>query len=394
MSMPTYYEQIYKDMTANCSADMAAASRYLDTVLTNGTRQDGSTAKLLSALATTGVGRLGETMNSSESELDTSISRAGTYSEFLAAVNVADMVRSPAFQSLGFTASTLAYCDLMQRYDPAGFLNASSSRETVHSLFGPDSNASHIKPSDQGIAAVYGPKAAFGAVLYATALHTQFSDFHNRPPNGFVADAPSWNWQYCFENPNWMVANVTSPYNLLSARINVENSAMAGCGANSTFPFPIPPSNLTANDKYGGWKMQPSNVMFIDGEKDPWHTLSVHSTNTEVGAPNRSSTQEVPACNEPPPGDAVFGMLFPNGYHGADLVPAAEGAIAVELFSKALDKWLPCFNATAGSNTQSTQAENVGITLVFPSSVAILTGLLTAVYALIWYNVRRLGFRS
>ncbi|KAK4505529.1 hypothetical protein PRZ48_003492 [Zasmidium cellare] len=320
-AMPTYYEQIYKDMTRNCSADIAAASRYLDSVLINGTRDEGSLAKFVSELATTGVGRLHETLDSSESDLNASISKAASYSEHYAALNVADIVRSSSFQSDGFAASqTVDYCDLMQQWDPAGFLNASTSSQKLHALFGPESNASHIDPIDQGLASRYGDEAAFGAVIYATALHTQFSNFFNQPSSGYVVDVPSWNWQHCFENPNWMIASETSPYNLLSSFITVENSWIAQCGANSSFPFPIPPSNLTANNQFGGFeKMQPSNVIFIDGMKDPWHTLSVHSTSSEIGAPNRSSTQEVPACNEPPAGDDVFGMLFQDGYHGGDL---------------------------------------------------------------------------
>lgn len=386
LSMPTYYEQIYRDMTANCSADMAAASRYLDMVLINGTREEGSSAKFLTTLIRGKEGGLPDALNSSESELNERISGAGAYGEYYAAANVADMVRASDFQSMGFASSILAYCNLMQQWNPASFLSASSSSERVHSLFGPESNSSHISPSDEGIAARYGDRAAFGAVLYATALHAQFSNFYNRPPNPFKVDGRSWNWQHCVENPNWQVANVSSPYNLLSASINAENSATAGCGANTSFPFPIPAPNLTANNKYGRWKMQPSNVMFIDGDKDPWHTLSVHSTNTEIGAPNRSSTQDVPACNKPPPGDAVFGKLFPNGYHGADLVPSPESRTAVELFSKALDVWLPCFEA----KDQDLQSEENAGGIVFPFSLVVLMGILSGVCAVICYNVSRL----
>ncbi|KAF2161385.1 hypothetical protein M409DRAFT_28119 [Zasmidium cellare ATCC 36951] len=402
ISMPTYYEQIYQDMTANCSADIAAASRYLDSVLVNGTRDEGNLAKFLSELATTGVGQLHEMLDRSESDLNANISNASSNSEHYAAMNVADIVRSTSFQSAGFANSTLPYCDLMQQWDPAGFLNASTSSQKLHALFGPESNASRIAPAGQGIGSRYGDKAAFGAVVYTTALHTQFSDFYNRPSTGFVVDGPSWNWQHCFENPNFMVANTASSDNLLSRLINLENVIIAECGANSSFPFPIPASNLTANNQFGGWKMQPSNVMFIDGAKDPWHTLSVHSTSDEIDAPNRRSTQEVPACNEPPAVDDVFGMVFPDGYHGGDLVQHPESDTAVELFSKALDVWLPCFNAsrqeaqndTPQNGTQETQpgssGQSSGMRVAFSWSLATLVGLVTGVYFLIWYNVSTL----
>lgn len=382
-SMPTYYEQIYQDMTANCSADIAAASAYLDTSLINGTRDEGSLVKFLSTLATTGVGRLAEILNSSEPDLNISISKASTYSEFYAAINIADIVRSTSFQWQGFTESTLAYCDLMQRWDPAGFLNASTLSQKVHAVIGAESNASNIKPSAHGIASKYGNEAAFGAVLYTTALHTQFSDFYNRPASEFVADGPSWNWQHCFENPNWQVASVGSRHNLLSRAVTVENSETAGCGANSSFPFPIPSANLTANNVYGGWKMQPSNVMFVDGMKDPWHTLSVHSTSADIGAPKRSMTKAVPKCNEPPAGDQVFGLLFSEGYHGADLASGPESDQAVKLFSQALDVWLPCFNESRSNQL----SRNPGAMLTFPWSLATLAGFLACVYFMIRYNV-------
>jgi len=67
-------------------------------------------------------------------------------------------------------------------------------------------------------------------------------------------------------------------------------------------------------------------------------------------APNRPSTQEVPPCNEPPLGDAVFGNVWPGAVHASDIfkglsdpgvgLPADEGP---ELFGKALDVWLKCF---------------------------------------------------
>lgn len=382
-SMPTYYEQIYEDMTANCSADIAAASAFLDNILINGSRYEGSLAKFLSTLATTGVGRLAEILNSSESDLNASISKASLYSEFYAAINVADVVRSTSFQWQGFTKSTLMYCDLMQQWNPAGFMNASTLSQKVHAVFGAESNASNINPSAHGIASKYGNEAAFGAVLYTTALHTQFSDFYNRPAGEFVTDGPSWSWQHCFENPNWQVARVGSRHNLLSRVVTVENSETAGCGANSSFPFPIPPANFTANNDYGGWKMQPSNVMFVDGMKDPWHTLSVHSTSAKIGAPNRRTTKAVAKCNKPPAGDQVFGLLFSEGYHGADLVSAPESDMAVELFSKALDAWLPCFKESRGSRPSRSSIAM----FAFPWPLATLAGFLAGVYVLIWYNV-------
>lgn len=171
----------------------------------------------------------------------------------------------------------------MQLYNPRSFVNASFGSARLCALFGPESNGSHVILSDEGIAAAFGEKAAFAAVLYATTLHMQFSDIYNRPCIQIVADGSSCNWEHFIENPNWQIANMSSPCNFLSALTNAEDSAMAGCNVKASFPFQIPPLKLTANLKYGGWNMQPLNAMFIDGPKDPWHTLSTHSSSTEIG---------------------------------------------------------------------------------------------------------------
>jgi len=74
---------------------------------------------------------------------------------------------------------------------------------------------------------------------------------------------------------------------------------------------------------------------------------------TEINpqALNRKTTTVVPKCNEPPPGDEVFEIIYPEQLHVSDLSRRAWDVAAnpvdegLALFGKALDAWLPCFKA-------------------------------------------------
>ena len=89
--------------------------------------------------------------------------------------------------------------------------------------------------------------------------------------------------------------------------------------------------------------MNPSNVMFTNGFLDPWYTLSIQSEYKALGAPNRTTTQIIPQCNQPPDRNEVFGLIYENGYHVSDFLSSENAGKAVELFGKALETWLPCF---------------------------------------------------
>ena len=98
--------------------------------------------------------------------------------------------------------------------------------------------------------------------------------------------------------------------------------------------------------------MKSSNVMFTNGGIDPWRTMSIQST-TDINPQtlNRPSTTVVPPCNVlPPPGDEVYGVVYPGQGHGSDMwrqlgnVPGSVD-VGLDLFGNALDVWLPCFEA-------------------------------------------------
>ena len=107
-------------------------------------------------------------------------------------------------------------------------------------------------------------------------------------------------------------ANITNPKNLISRFQNVTSLELNAC----TFHFPYGPASpnvSSINSKYQGWKMTPSNVMFSNGEVDPWRTLGVQAD--EKVNPNayiRNSTKEIPACNEAPEAGTIFGQVYPG----------------------------------------------------------------------------------
>lgn len=95
--------------------------------------------------------------------------------------------------------------------------------------------------------------------------------------------------------------------------------------------------------------MRTSNVMWTNGELDPWRTEGVQAdTRINPDALNPRTTKVVPRCNEPPSGDEVFGVVFEGQVHVSGITRRAGNVtgpvdVALELFGEALDAWLPCF---------------------------------------------------
>ena len=84
--------------------------------------------------------------------------------------------------------------------------------------------------------------------------------------------------------------------------------------------------------------------MFTNGEIDPLRSIGVQADKgINPEALDRKSTQTVPPCGVPPPGDEVY----EGAVHVSDLAFAASGPAPVEegraLFESALDVWLECF---------------------------------------------------
>lgn len=126
------------------------------------------------------------------------------------------------------------------------------------------------KPTSKGIAATYGDEYAFYAIMLA--IGSQSEAAANTKVEGdnptALADSVSWTWQTCTEVGYFQVANTSSPNNLLSSFINVTSWQDEQCDANFNFSeLPQEPNAKTLVDKYGGWNMNPNQVMFTDGLK-------------------------------------------------------------------------------------------------------------------------------
>ena len=204
-----------------------------------------------------------------------------------------------------------------------------------------------------GVAATYGQKAAFYAYLHAV-IQKRISD-HKSAPGGmsYFQLSHSYDWQICSQFGQSQLSTPNSSANLISSFINASSYETNHCLR--LFPYAPSSPDTEALEKYGGWTMRPSNVMFTNGAIDPWRSLSVQAT-TDINpqALNRRTTSEVPECNTPPPGDTVFGLIYPDTVHVKDLSKSPPYPLksvtpydlGLELFEEALDAWLPCFQAS------------------------------------------------
>lgn len=169
----------------------------------------------------------------------------------------------------------------------------------------------------------------------------------------------SWAYQVCSEFGAFQASNTTRPANLLSKIESLEDN-LEDCKRWFGNAVSNGPNLDPINVRYGGWNMNPSNVLFTDGEIDPWRGLALNSIDSL--APKRPSTTVIPSSGNTPPGERnpFFGFVVSGGSHCSDLgthvgtglsntsttsfpgyVPAAD--VAHQLFKDALNVWLPAF---------------------------------------------------
>ncbi|KAJ3008349.1 hypothetical protein NUW54_g3188 [Trametes sanguinea] len=183
----------------------------------------------------------------------------------------------------------------------------------------------------------------------------------------------SWMWQYCSEYGFYQRGD---PNNPLSIETSFRSLELFQEECNAAFPQGLPPSPAVEKvNKYGGWNMTPSNVLFTNGEFDPWRTMGLASI--ESNSPMRSPSVAVPRCNVAPEFPSFFGLTHANMVHVSDLrvllTPDANhtdfktvgfySPVSQEpfysglgLFEMALDEWLPCFGQDShGSESDQEQ---------------------------------------
>jgi hypothetical protein len=236
--------------------------------------------------------------------------------------------------------------------------------------------------SDAGIVATYNASTAFNALLSATyAKMLQDNSTYVPPTYPSQSDTISWTWQYCSQFGYFQDSNLTNPNNLVSRFNNVSSEELNYC--QNIFPYaPAMPNVSSILSKYGGWTMTPSNVMFSNGEIDPWRTLSVQADQKiNPNALVRQSTTEVPTCNQPPTDDRVFGLVYPGQVHAQDFFKITGSNtttpfdLGFHLFTQAFDAWRSCFgNSTTKGNTASaTSSSRTTLSWGPPLAVAALT---------------------
>ncbi|KZP00218.1 peptidase S28 [Calocera viscosa TUFC12733] len=343
VDFPQYYMQAERSLARNCSADFVAVTKYGDSVLSQNTT-DATYLKYKILRATAGKPGGNATL---ADKVTWAQAEALSYSSAMSQLRVA----LGAYQYFGFQASIQPFCDLLE----------SMNNTVTQTWDNSDTSLQAPISSEAGLAATYGIEKAVDAWL--TAIWELDRD--SLPPSPLPSDPTgrSWTWQYCTEWGYYQDANASNPHNIISVS-RTYDSFQSGCltaFANATGIMPSTP-NVNAINKYGGWNMSPSNVLFTNGQFDPWRSVTMDSP--EPAAPHRNVTTTIPKCNTPPANNDVFGITHANMVHVSDqrvlLTPDANhtnfhtvgfySPIATEpfysgmgLFSMALREWLPCF---------------------------------------------------
>lgn len=181
----------------------------------------------------------------------------------------------------------------------------------------------------------------------STVLDIAIGNLEERIGSGrqpYPLDVQSWTYQSCTEYPFLRTAAPDSEYNVISTHLTPENVWEDECRLR--FPWlSFPPEKMSVPLSYANWDKDVPNVMWTTGTADPWHGVSmIPRLSLRPDAPtHRKPTRQVPRCGEVAGDDKVFGLLFEGGRHGDDLrIASPQSRLAVDLFTEALNAWLPC----------------------------------------------------
>ncbi|KLO08900.1 peptidase S28 [Schizopora paradoxa] len=330
VDMSSYYKAAERSLTRNCSADWVAVTSHVDSLLSSSNASLVTDTKFALEFA-----RLSKSGGNTTLADGLTPAQAAKMSN----VDAASILMDPLdfYQYYGFNASLLPFCNLLETKNGTA------------------------TPLEEGIVSGEGGvEDAFDAFLVALGE----LDYDSIPgdPDDPVTDM-SWMWQYCSEYGFYQRGDPANPLSIETSFLSLE-LFQAQC--NETFPEGLPASPAVGNvNKYGGWNMTPSNVLFTNGEFDPWRTMGLASI--ESNSPHRTPTLSVPECNKELSFPSFFGMTHTNEVHVSDmrvlLVPDANHTdfktvgfyspvdpapfyAGLGLFEQALDAWLPCFKAT------------------------------------------------
>ncbi|KAH6867468.1 serine carboxypeptidase S28-domain-containing protein [Thelonectria olida] len=353
-----YYNPIVRALPQNCTNDLKAAIKFVDDTLDSGSDDE---LRLVYG---------GTYLATDETASFDSVDAGYLSTPFEVGQNLTYALAFDSFyQSFGPIHTTQHFCDWMERFDVNSFISDSNEVTTIEDTF-PIlfDNSGKNKPSKNGIAAANGKDGgllAFVAMLYGIVNgRAEFYKWSETLPSSGggtfteAVDGLSWSWQTLNEMGYYQGSNASNPIQVLSKYYNVtafrEISVEDGTFpsfTDSSFPSKLNNSYLL---EMGGWNMKASNVMFTNGQFDPWRSFSVASQESASGAPNRTLTTKVPACNELSDGTDVFGLVYAGAIHVEDLSTPAftRGSIekttpleqGLDLFEKAWTTWSACFN--------------------------------------------------
>ncbi|KAI0782858.1 serine carboxypeptidase S28-domain-containing protein [Abortiporus biennis] len=316
VDMSSYYKAAERSLTRNCSADWVSVTKFVDGML------------------------LGDDENA-KTELKERLSNARNAGKGggrnMGDLSAAGVLMDPLnfYQYYGFESSVLPFCNLLETK------NFTST------------------PTELGIASSENVEAALDAFLIAIA-ELDYNAISGTPDDP-IQDR-SWMWQYCSEYGFYQRGD---PNNPLSIETSLRSLKLFQEQCNTAFPngsLPASP-NVENVNKYGGWTMNPSNVLFTNGEFDPWRTMGLASI--EDNSPHRTPNPAVPPCNQAPSNTSTFfGITHRDAVHVTDLrvlltpdsnhtdfktvgfyspVMMEPFYAGLGLFELALDEWLPCF---------------------------------------------------
>jgi len=176
-------------------------------------------------------------------------------------------------------------------------------------------------------------------------------------------DSTAWQYQYCSQLGFFQAAD---PNNKRSIQAQVVTMQLVQEQCNAAFPKGALPSSPDVGSilQYGGWVMNPTRVMFTNGGIDPWRSLSVASS--EYNAPQRKANQTIPSATGHFDSSSFFGVIYPDTVHAKDLANfdgyTQQEALAFKtglaMFTAALDEWLPTFNNTRDTQSNSSASSN------------------------------------
>jgi hypothetical protein len=360
--LSAYFNSIYRGLPKNCTSDVQAVMGLADEVLRGSDAEAKRQLKRWVWLAIAG-----RTNYTSLSEVDQAVD-AFLEADADVAVNLEGSIWALA-QSFGIHSGPQYHCDAMERFNVGAYLNRlpEYSPDSVDYYKAVFVNPIAMTPPPCGVAATTNASMALAAYLYALAQDESYiqellqEDFYPSDSNVGNENQLSWWWQLLSELGFIQDTNATDPYRLTSTlanytyyHANYESQFAPVITSSSAFP---PQPDLDYVRSFGGWSMQPSNVMFTSGQFDPWRAYTVFSLEQEtLGAPLRRATQAIPKCGTPPPGSDVFGLVYGGAAHAEDMSYSArnprgsEGEppvyIGSDLFIRALHEWLPCFKAS------------------------------------------------